>query len=144
MWAVCHSTVVDSTHNADRLHRVGYRGLAVVGGLITLVTFGTERLVYETTEQTIGAIPAYVMGGVVCAVGIGGVYAGVREHGRKAAMLLSAGPVGGLFVYLIGYHLVLPPSEDAPTWLVFLGFAGGLFAIGFTTHLCGRLLTRVL
>ncbi|GAA0216362.1 hypothetical protein [Halobaculum roseum] len=132
-----------SLHMADKPPRVGYRGLAALLGVVTLATFGIDRFLYETAGQSLGEVPAYVMGGVLLVVGVSAFYASVNGKDIGTAVLLSLGPVGGLFVYLIGYHLVLPPSTDSPTWLIFLAFAGVLLAIGTVAHLCGRLVKRV-
>ena len=122
--------------------RIGYRGLSVILGVVTLVTFGTERFLYETAGQSLGDVPAYVMGGVLFAVGVSAFYASIHGHDITTAALLSLGPVGGLLVYLTGYLLVLPPSTDSPTWLILLTFVGGVLAIGAIAHLFGRLVTR--
>lgn len=133
----------NNLHKASRPPRIGYRGLSAILGIVTLVTFGTERLLYETAGRSLEEIPAYVMGGVLLVVGASAFYASTNGQGITTAVLLSLGPVGGLFVYLIGYHLVLPPSTDSPTWLIFLAFAGGLLAIGTVAHICGGLVKRV-
>jgi len=134
---------LNNLHKAGKPPRIGYRWLSAILGVITLVTFGAERFLYETAGQSVGELPAYVMGGVLLVVGISAFYASVNGQDIRTAVLLSLGPVGGLLVYLIGYHLVLPPSTDSPTWLIFLAFAGGLLAIGTVTHLCGRLVKKV-
>ncbi|WP_148416362.1 hypothetical protein [Haloferax sp. KTX1] len=130
-------------HKAGKPPRIGYRGLSAILGVVTLATFGTERFLNESAGQSLGELPAYVMGGVLLVVGMSAFYASVTGHDIRTAILLSLGPVAGLFVYLIGYHLVLPPSTDSPTWLIFLAFTGGLLAIGTVAHLCGRLVKRV-
>ena len=130
-------------HKAGKPPQISYRGLSAILGVVTLVTFGTERFLYETAGQSLGEVPAYVMGGVLLVVGVSAFYASVNGQNIRTAVLLSFGPVGGLLVYLIGYHLVLPPSTDSPTWLIFLAFAGVLLAIGTIVHLCGRLVKRV-
>ncbi len=132
-------SALNNLHKAGKPPRIGYRRLSTILGAVTLVTFGTERLVYETASRSLGEVPAYVMGGVLLVVGISAFYASINGQDITTAVLLSLGPVGGLFVYLIGFHLVLPPSTDSPTWLIFLAFAAGLLAIGTLTHLCGRL-----
>lgn len=129
-------------HKAGKPPRIAYRGLSAILGAITLVTFGAERFLYETAGHSLGELPAYVMGGVLLVVGVSAFYASVNGQNIRTAVLLSLGPVGGLLVYLIGYHLVLPPSTDSPTWLLFLAFAGGLLAIGTVAHICGRLIKR--
>jgi len=134
---------LNDLHKAGKPPRIGYRGLSAILGVVTLATFGTERFLYETAGQTLGEVPAYVMGGVLLVVGTSAFYASVNGQGIRTAVLLSLGPVGGLLMYLIGYHLVLPPSTDSPTWLIFLAFAGGLLAIGTVAHLCGRLVKRM-
>lgn len=134
---------LNNLHKAGKPPRIGYHGLSAILGVVTLVTFGTERFLYETADQSLGEVPAYVMGGVLLIAGISAFYASVNGHDITTAVFLSLGPVGGLLVYLIGYHLVLPPSTDSPTWLIFLAFAGGLLAIGTVAHLCGRLVKRV-
>ena len=134
---------LNNLHKAGKSPRIGYRGLSAILGVVTLVTFGTERFLYETAGQSLGELPAYVMGGVLLVAGVSAFYASVNGQDIRTAVLLSLGPVGGLLVYLIGYHLVLPPSTDSPTWLIFLAFAGGFLAIGTIAHLCGRLAKRV-
>ncbi|KTG30222.1 hypothetical protein [Haloferax profundi] len=129
-------------HKAGKPPRIAYRGVSTILGVVTLVTFGAERFLYETAGQSLGELPAYVMGGVLLVVGVSAYYASVNGQDIRTAILLSLGPVGGLLVYLIGYHLVLPPSTDSPTWLLFLAFAGGLLAIGTVAHICGRLIKR--
>lgn len=136
-------TALRTLHKAGKSPRIGYRGLSVILGVVTLVIFETERFLYETAGQSLGEVPAYVMGGVLLVVGTSAFYASINDKGIRTAVLLSLGPVGGLLVYLIGYHLVLPPSTDSPTWLIFLAFAGGLLAIGTIAHLCGRLVQNV-
>lgn len=119
--------------------RIGYRWLSAVFGIVTLVTFGTDRFLSETTGLSVGDAPAYVLGGVVLAVGASALYAPAQGRSVTTAILLAVGPVCGLALYLIGYHLVLPPSTDSPTWIVFLAFAGGFLALGTAAHLLGRL-----
>jgi len=133
---------LNNLHKAGKPPRIGYRGLSAILGVVTLVTFGTERFLYEMAGQSLGELPAYVMGGVLLAIGVSTFYASANGQDIRTAILLSLGPVGGLLMYLIGYHLVLPPSTDSPTWLIFLAFAGGLLAIGTIAHLCGRLAKR--
>ena len=133
---------LNNLHKAGKPPRISYRGLSVILGVVTLVTFGTERFLYETAGQSLGELPAYVMGGVLLIVGVSTFYASVNGQDIRAAIYLSLGPVGGLLVYLIGYHLVLPPSTDSPTWLIFLTFAGGFLTIGTIVYLCGRLAKR--
>ena len=135
---------LNNLHKAGKPPQIGYRGLSAILGVITLVIFGTERFLYETAGQSLGEVPAYVMGGVLLVVGASAFYASINGQDIRTAVLLSLGPVGGLLVYLIGYHLVLPPSTDSPTWLIFLAFAGGLLAIGTIAHLCGRLTKSLL
>ena len=136
-------TALKTLHKTGKLPRISYRGLSAILGVVTLVTFGTERFLYETAGQSLGEVPAYVMGSVLLVVGASAFYASINGKSIRTAVLLSFGPVGGLLVYLIGYHLVLPPSTDSPTWLIFLAFAGGLLAIGTIAHLCGRLVQNV-
>lgn len=136
-------SALNTLQNAGTIPQVGYRGLSALLGVVTLVTFGSERLLYETTGRSLGEVPAYVMGGVLLVVAVSSFYASMNDHGVSTAALLSLGPVGGLLVYLIGYHLVSSPSTDSPTWLIFLAFAGGLLAVGSVAHLCGRLVRGV-
>lgn len=130
-------------HKADKLSRIGYRGLSAILGIVTLATFGTQRFLSETGGQSLGEVPAYVLGGVLFIVGVTAFYASVNGQDIRTAVLISLGPVGGFLGYLIGYHLVLPPSTDSPTWIIFLAFAGSLLVIGIIAHLCGRLAKRV-
>lgn len=106
---------------AQQARRVGYRGLALLPGDVTLATFGTDRLLSETAGSPLGAVPAYVIATVVLAVGVGALRAAVHGHGVETAVLLALGPVGGFAAYLVADHLVRPPSTDSPTWLVFVG-----------------------
>lgn len=126
----------------DTPSRVSYYSLAVILGGVTLLTFGTERLLYETTGTSLGDIPAYIMGGMVVAVGVSAFAAAVQDHNLTIAVVLALGPVSGFAVYLIGYHLVLPPSSDSPTWLIFLAFAAGFAVLGVGSYLFGRLVTQ--
>lgn len=123
--------------------RIGYRVLWAILGVITLLTFGTDRYLYETAGQSLGELPAYVMGCVLLVVGVSSFSASLGGHDIKTAILISLGPVGGLFVYLLGYHLFLPPSTDSPTSLIFLAFAGALLVIGTGAHLFGLFLRKV-
>lgn len=107
-------------------------------GAITLVTFGIDRFVLETSGQSFGDAPAFVMGGVVIAVCASAFYASLQGYSIRYALLLASGPVAGLFVYLLAFHLVLPPSTDSPTWLLFLAFAGGFVALGVVANVLGR------
>ena len=127
----------DSTESGG-FARVGYRGLSVVSGVLTLLTFASERVLYETAGRSLGDVPAYVMGGVLLLVAAGAFHASVSGRGVDTALLLSGGPIGGLAVYLLGYHLVSAPSTDSPTWLIFLAFSGGVLALGVGAYLCGR------
>jgi len=130
-------------YKAGKSPQIGYRVLSTILGVATLATFGTQRFQSETGGQSLGEVPAYVLGGVLLVVGLSAFYASVNGQDIRTAVLLSLGPVGGLFVYLIGYHLVFPSSTDSPTWLIFLAFAAGLLVIGTIAHLCGRLAKRV-
>ena len=123
--------------------RIGYRVLSAILGVITLITFGTDRYLYETAGQSLGELPAIIMGGVLFVVGVGSFYASLDGHDIKTAILISMGPVGGLFVYLLGYHRFLPPSTDSPTSLIFLAFAGALLVIGTGAHFFGLFLRSV-
>jgi hypothetical protein len=129
---------------AGNLPRISYHGLSTILGVVTLATFGVERFLYETAGRSLGELPAYVMGGVLLVVGVSSFYASIDGEDIRAALVVSLGPVGGLLLYLIAYHLVLPPSTDSPTWLIFLAFAGGFLAIGITAHFCGRVARSVL
>ncbi|WP_372910685.1 hypothetical protein [Salinigranum sp.] len=82
------------------------------------------------------------MAAVVLAVGVGALRAAVHGHGVETAVLLALGPVGGFAAYLVGYHLVRPPSTDSPTWLVFVGFAGGVVTTGVAAYVVGRFVER--
>jgi hypothetical protein len=130
-------------HKVDKTPRIGYRGLSVFLGVVTLATFGFDRFLYETVGRSLGEVPAYVMGGVLLVVGVSAFYASVSGQDIRTTILLPLGPVGGLVLYLMGYHLVLPPSTDSPTWLILLAFAVGFLAVGTIAHLCGRLAERV-
>ena len=134
---------LNNHHKAGKSPRIGYRGLSAILGIVTLATFGTQRFLSETGAQSLGEIPAYVLGGVLLIVGVSAFYASVNGQDIRTAVLISLGPVGGFLVYLIGYHLILPPSTDSPTWIIFLAFAGGLLMIGIIAHLCGDLARRV-
>jgi hypothetical protein len=134
---------LNNLHKAGKPPRIGYRGLSAILGVVTLATFGIDRFLLETAGQSLGEVPAYVMGGVLLVVGVSAFYASANGQDIRIAILLSLGPVGGVLVYIIGYHLFLPPSTDSPTWLIFLAFAGGLLAIGTVAHLCGRFAKRV-
>lgn len=118
-----------------------YLGLSAIFGAITLVTFGTERYFLETTGRSVGDIPAVVIGSVVLAVAISAFYASSQHHEITLSILLALGPVSGLLVYLLGYHLVLRPSSDSPTWLLFIAFSVGVVAIGGASHILGRIIT---
>ncbi|WP_410765388.1 hypothetical protein [Haloferax sp. DFSO60] len=107
--------------------------------MVTLATFGIERFLLETAGRSLGDAPAFVMGGVVIAVCASAFYLSTRGHSIDSAILIALGPVAGLFVYLLGYHLVFPPSTDSPTWLIFLAFAGGFVAFGIVAFLLGQL-----
>lgn len=117
-------------------------GLATDGSLqfraITLLIFTIDRLLLEISGISTGEIPAHLLGSVVLAVGVSAFSASVHGRGIKAGLLLGLGPVGGFAVYLLGYHLVLPPGTDSPTWLIFLAFAGGFIAVGVVAYLLGR------
>lgn len=121
---------------------MSYRGLALLLGGVTLATFGTDRLVSATTGWSLGAAPAYVMAAVILAVGVGSLHAATHGQGVETAVRLALGPVGGFATYLVGYHLVRPPSTDSPTSLVFVGFAAAFLATGVVAHLVGRFLGR--
>jgi len=133
-----------SLNRADNQPQIYYWGLSGNLGFLTLAVFGTERFLFETSGQSLGDLPAYVLGGIVLIVGVSAFSASINGQDINTAVLLSAGPVGGLLLYLIGYHLVLPPSTDSPTWLIFLAFAGGILGIGTVAHLCGRIAQEVL
>jgi hypothetical protein len=122
---------------------VGYRRLALLLGGVTLATFGTDRLLSETAGSSLGAVPAYVMAAVVLAVGVGALRAAVHGHGVETAVLRALGPVGGFAAYLVGYHLVRPPSTDSPTWFVFGGFAGGVVTVGVAAYAVSRFVERI-
>jgi len=130
-------------YRVDNHTQISYCGLSVILGILTLAVFGTERFLYETTGQSFGDVLAYVLGGVILIVGVSAFYGSIKGQDIRTAVLLSVGPVGGFLVYLIGYHLMLPPSTDSPTWLIFLAFAGGLLGIGTIAHLCGRVAQEV-
>lgn len=135
-------SLLPTLHKTGTHPRIGYRGLSVLLGAVTLATFVVERFLSETAGQALGAVPAYVMGGVLLVVAASVFHASLHGRDSRTVVLLSAGPVGGFFVYVLGYHLVLPPSTDSPTWLIFLAFAGGFLAIGTVAHLCGRGVSR--
>jgi hypothetical protein len=122
--------------------QISYRWLSAIFGLATLLTFTIDRILLETASLSTGATPAFLLGGVVLAVGVSAFYASASDEDIKTVLLLALGPVGGFAVYLLGYHLVLPPSTDSPTWLIFIAFAGGFVAVGVVGHLLGRLYNR--
>ena len=132
-------TTLNIPNYADVPSRIAYRWLSVIFGLLTLLTFTVERFLLETSGTSTGESPAYLMGGVVLAVGVSAFYASVHGEDIKTGLLLALGPVSGLAIYLLGYHLVLPPSTDSSTWLIFLAFAGGFVAVGIVAHLLGHL-----
>lgn len=113
--------------------------LSAILGIVTLVTFGTERFLNAAGGQSLGDIPAFVMGVVALTVGVGTFRSSIQGHDINNSVLIALGPVGGFMLYLIGYHLVLPPSTDSPTWLIFLAFAGGFMTLGAVAHLIGLL-----
>jgi hypothetical protein len=125
-----------------RGHRSTYRALSVLLAIATGGTFATERFLLETQVASLGELPAVVMGGVVLAVAGGAFHVAMRGHGIDVGLVVTGGPVAGLAVYLIAYHLVLPPSNDSPTSLVFLGFAGSVIGIGVVGYVAGRLYNR--
>ncbi len=130
-------------HKTGNPPRIGYRIFSAILGVITLLTFGTDRFLYETTGQSLGELPAFVMAGVLLVVGVSSFYASLDGQDIKTAIFLALGPVSGLFVYLLGYHFVFPPSTDSPTSLIFLAFAGVLVVIGTGAHLYGLFLRKV-
>ncbi|WP_435095091.1 hypothetical protein [Halorubrum sp. N11] len=134
---------LNNLHKASKSSRIGYRGLSALLGVVTLAIFGIDRFLLETAGQPLEEVSMYVLYGVLLVVGVSAFYASVNGQDLRTAVLLSLGPVGGLSVYLIGYHLVLPPSTDSPTWLIFLAFTAGFLAIGTIAHLCGRLVQKV-
>lgn len=117
---------VKSLYKADNHPQIHYWGISTIFGFLTLAVFGTERFLFETAGQSLGNLPAYTLGSIVLIIAVSAFSASIKGQDINTAVLLSAGPVGGLLVYLIGYHLVLPPSTDSPTWLIVLAFAGGL------------------
>jgi len=133
---------LNNLYKAGKSSRIGYRGLSALLGVVTLATFGIDRFLLETAGQPLEDIFMYVLYAVLLVVGIGAFYASANGKDIRTTVLLSLGPVGGLLVYLIGYHLVLPTSTDSPKWLIFLAFTVGLLAIGTIAHLCGRLVQR--
>lgn len=132
-------TTLNTPDTRDTPLRISYRWLSAIFGFLTLVTFTIDRILLETSGSLTGETPAVLLGGVVLAVGVSAFYASVNGEDLKTGLLLALGPVGGFAVYLLGYHLVLPPSTDSPTWLIFLAFTGGLVAVGVVGHLLGRL-----
>ena len=108
-------------------------------GVVVLVAFVIERFPAAGVGLSPGALPAYLLGGVVIAVALSGFSGGLMGRHLRSAVSVSLGPAGGLLVYLVGYHVLYPASADSPTWLLYLAFAGGSLAIGTTAHLCGRL-----
>lgn len=132
-------TILKTADTTETPLRTSYRWLSAIFGLLTLLTFAVDRILLETTGVSTGDAPAYLLGGVVLAVGVSAFYASAHGEGIRTGLLLGLGPVAGLAVYLLGYHLVLPPSTDSPTWLIFLAFAGGVVAVGVVGHLLGRL-----
>ena len=132
-------TILNTPDSTDTPRMISYRWLSVIFGLVTLLTFTIDRILLEITGISTGETPAYLLGGVVLAVGISAFYVSVNDEDIKTGFLLGLRPVGGLAVYLLGYHLVLPPSTDSPTWLIFLAFVGGFVAVGVVGHLLGRL-----
>jgi hypothetical protein len=135
-------TILNTPDTTDTPQRFSYRWLSAIFGLVTLLTFTIDRILLETSSISTGETPAYLLGGVVLAVGVSAFYASANDENIKTGLLLALGPVGGFAVYLLGYHLVLPPSTDSPTWLIFLAFAGGFVAVGVVGHLLGRLYKR--
>lgn len=113
--------------------------LALLLGTGTFLTFGVERALYVATGQQLGDLPAILMGLITATVGVGAFYTTIKGNDFWAAISIAFGPVGGFALYLLGYHLVLPPSTDSPTWLIFLAFAGAFIALGGVAHLLGRL-----
>lgn len=130
---------LNNLHKAGTSSRIGYGGLSALLGVVTLAVFVVDRFLLETAGQPLDKVFSYVLYGVLLVVGVSAFCASVNGRDLRIAVLLSLGPVGGLLTYLVGYHLVLPPSADSPTWLIFLAFTVGLLAIGTVAHLCGRL-----
>lgn len=103
------------------------------------MAFVTERFLAAIVGLSPGALPAYLLGGVVVAVALSGFSGGLMGWDLRSAVSVSVGPGGGFVVYLIGYHVLYPASADSPTWLLYVAFAGGSLVIGTAAHLCGRL-----
>lgn len=99
---------MNKLHKAGKPPRISYRGLSAILGVVTLVTLGTEQFLSDTSGQSLGELPAYVMVSVLLVVGVSAFYASVNGQEIRAAVLLSLGPIRRLFVYLVGNHLVLP------------------------------------
>jgi hypothetical protein len=137
-------TTLNTPDITDTPLRVSYRWLSAIVGLVTLVTFTIDRILLETSGVSTGETPAYLLGGVVLAVGVSAFYASVNDEDIKTGLILALGPIGGFAVYLLSYHLVLPPSTDSPTWLIFLAFTGGFVAVGVVGHLLGRLYKSII
>ena len=115
-----------------------YHVLTVVLAVVVLAVFGGDRLLYETTGASVSWVLRYVLAGTVLAVGVSGVYGSFHGSSVATSILVASGPIIGLALYLLGYHLVLPPSTDSPTWLIFLAWAAGYVGVGLAAHLIGR------
>ena len=130
-------TAQDTSNPVETPLRSSYRWLSAFFGFVTLLTFTTDRILLETSGISTGEVPAYLLGGVGLAVGVSAFYASAHDADIMTGVLLALGPVGGFAVYLLGYHLVFPPSTDSPTWILFLAFAGGFVTVGVVGHLLG-------
>lgn len=136
-------SIVGGTPTDDTPPQPVYPILAVVLTGVVLVGFGGDRLLYEATGTSVSWTLRYVLSGTVLAVDVSAIYASF--HGISVAMsiLVASGPIIGLVLYLLGYYLVLPPSTDSPTWLIFLVWAAGYVGVGFIAHLIGRVGCKV-
>jgi hypothetical protein len=134
---------MDMLHEAAKVSRIGYRDVSVILGVLTFAAFGMQRYSSNAGGPSLGDLPAYVLGGVVLLVGATAFHASMKGQALRTAVLITLGPIGGFLAYLIGYHLVLPASADSPTFVIFIGFVGGLLATGVGAYLSGRLLTRM-
>jgi len=60
--------------------------LSGILGVVTLVTFGTERYLTATAGQSLGNIPAIVMGFVAFSVGVGTFYSSMQGNNLRPCL----------------------------------------------------------
>lgn len=118
-----------------------------VAGLLAIFTFfgfAVDRLLWERYNLSLSNFPDIVIYAVVLIVATLSLYNSVAEGSLLTELKYGLGPIFGLGIYLVIYHLLFPPSTDSPTIVIFTIFSLIVVSIVIISHMVGYIVNSLI